>query len=140
VWALLASRGHRFSTPGRVKSLEARPHPTRKSKPEGGRAHSVSFFKTWRHLSNWLTKVVIAECADLSTVEERVAQNADWRHAEPAGEYLRETLLKDVDRVHWAQEHGISPHELREMLAGVETWVAVDSRRLERSMMSAAQG
>ena len=102
--------------------------------------YTVSFFKTWRHLSNWLTKVVSAECDDLDTVEKRVAQNADWRHAEPAAEYLRKALLDDVDRVEWAQAHGISPLELREVLAGVDTRVSVDALRMEKNMMSATRG
>lgn len=104
----------------------------------GCRVHAIIFFKTWRHLSNWLTKVVIAECGDLAEVEARAAKNADWRHAEPAGKYLREALFGDVDRVEWAQEHGVSPIELRETLAGVETWVSVKSHRMEQGMMSTA--
>jgi hypothetical protein len=104
----------------------------------GCEQYALTHFKVWRLLSNWLTKVVIAHCGDLDTIEERVRHNADWRQAEPAAGYLRAKLLRSETEAEWAAKSGMSRHEFKDLIAGVQVWINLEVLRWERAIIRRA--
>jgi hypothetical protein len=80
----------------------------------GARVIITLRFLMGRLLSNWFTEMLIAEVDDLEKVEQRIMHNADWKQAEPAGEYLRDKLLhkgfdgdRKLDMKKWALRHQV---------------------------------
>ena len=104
--------------------------------------HAVTNFNVWRRLTDWFVRVLIAEISDLDQVEQRIVNNADWRKADPAGEFLRECLVpeKDLTVKKWALENGVNPEDVEEPLEGVRAWVGLDAYHLEKAMMRAEVG
>jgi len=89
--------------------------------------------------------VLIAEVDDLEKVEGRITHNADWKQAEPAGEFLRDRMLhegfgedRSLDMKKWALRHQVPDlKEFDDMVGGVEVWVALRARSLENGLMGA---
>jgi hypothetical protein len=110
----------------------------------GAKVFGVVSFQMWRLLSNWFTEVLIAEIDDLEKVEQRIMHNADWKQSEPAGEYLRDKLLREgfdgdrkLDIKKWALRHQVLDlQEFAKVAHALErVWVRQRAQGLEEALM-----
>ena len=123
-----------YRTPDKSQIL-VEPLPT--SNPEarenikrGSEVDAVCNFMVWRHLENWLTAMVAAEATDTKVILRRVEHNADWRRAQPAGEFLRQQWSEHrKEPKDFAAERGLDLREFQENLRAVQVWVSVQALR-----------
>lgn len=123
-----------YRTPDKSQIL-VEPLPT--SNPEargnikrGSEVDAVCNFMVWRHLENWLTAMVAAEAADTEVILRRVEHNADWRRAQPAGEFLRQQWSEHrKEPKGFAAERDLDLREFQENIGAVRAWVSVQALR-----------
>lgn len=129
--------GHPVLTYRTPDKSQIRVEPVPTSNPEvrgnierGSEVDAVCNFMVWRHLENWLTAVVAAEATDTEVILRRVEHNADWRRAEPAGEFLRQQWSEHrKEPKGFAAERDLNLRELQENLGAVRVWVNVQALR-----------
>jgi hypothetical protein len=135
---------YRFAMPEPGKSKL--PESERPRIKRGTKVYGVLTFQVWRLLSNWFTEVLIAEVDDVKKAKNRIEHNADWRQAEPAGEFIRDRLLREgfrdddkLDMEEWALRHHVPDQSKfeQQVLAVEKVWVALRARSLEEGLMGA---